>query len=352
MKNIFKSVALAFGVAALSVSAMAQDSGPLLDALVKKGVLSDSEAEDIRVNLVKEYNSTSAGKLQISSFVKNLQLFGDARLRYEWQDVQTPRTGAGAGGIVDTFNNRYRYRLRAGATYTYDSHWSATVRLETGANNDSANADWGNYWDKNGTQDAIRVGQLYLTYRTKFELFDSTSTVADGKSFKTLTDPGVSVGSTTILGRQPKSILLSDAFFFSDLNPEGLSQEFTFDNVGIDGLSFALRGNAFLTTNDQAVAPGAIGTTTSHDSDGGLFIGQFEGKYAFSSGILKGSNIRIAPLYLQESSAEGTFQNGTAFQASGSVLSGAGAISQQGNLSVVALPVEFNWKSNVFGLFG
>ena len=351
---MFKSLALAIGAAALTVSAMAQDSGPLLDALVKKGVLSDSEAEDIRVNLVKEYNSTSAGKLQISSFVKNLQLFGDARLRYQWQDVQTQRSATN-GQIVDTLNNRYRYRVRLGATYTYDTHWSATVRIETGTTNDSSNADWGNYWDKNGSNDAIKVGQLFLTYKTKFEIFDETSTVADGKSFKTLKEPGVSVGSTTYFGRAPKQILLSDAFWSNDISPEGVAEELTFSNVGVDGLSFALRGAGYLTSNDQAIAP-TTNTSTVNSSgdggDGGLFLAQFETKYEFSTGVLKGANVRLAPLYMQESSGNGltaaTSATGTATSGSAS---GAGAVPFQGNFLVLALPGEFNWKSDVFGLF-
>jgi hypothetical protein len=359
VKNLFKSLTLAFGVAALSVSAMAQDSGPLLDALVKKGVLSDSEAEDIRVNLVKEYNSTSAGKLQISSFVKNLQLFGDARLRYQYQDIQTPQAASGSGGIagrmVDTVNDRYRYRLRVGANYTYDSHWSATVRLETGSTNDSANADWGNYWDKNGNADAIRVGQLFLTYKTKFSLFDSSSTVADGKSYKTINDPGITIGSSTQIGRGPKQILLSGAFWSVDANPEGLAEEVTFENVGIDGLSFAARGAGYLTSNDQAVAPTGTSTTSS-DTDGGLFLAQLEGKYAFSSGALKGTSVRVAPLFLQESSGGGLGLTSATQPVSGAAAlgsnNGAGAINQQGNLTVVAVPVEVNWKSDWFGLFG
>ena len=357
MKNLFKSLTLAFGVAALSVSAMAQDSGPLLDALVKKGVLSDKEAEDIRVNLVKEYNTTSAGKLQISSFVKNLQLFGDARLRYEYQDIQTPRaagSGGVAGAMVDTVNDRYRYRLRVGANYTYDAHWSATVRLETGAANDTANADWGNYWDKNGNADAIRVGQMFLTYKTKFSLFDSTSTVTDGKSYKTLTDPGITIGSTTQLGRGPKQVLLNGAFFSVEANPEGLAQEFTFDNVGIDGLSFAARGAGYLTSNDQAVAPTGS-ATESGDTDGGLFMAQLEGKFAFSNPVMQSANIRIAPLFMQESSGGGLGLTSATQPVSGAAAlgsnNGAGAIGQQGNLTVVAVPVEVNWKNNWFGLF-
>ncbi len=360
VKNMFKSLALALGVATLGVSAMAQDSGPLLDALVKKGVLSDKEAEDIRVNLVKEYNTTSAGKLTISSFVKNLQLFGDVRLRYQYQDVQTPRSASSTNNnnqIVDTVNDRYRYRLRLGATYTYDSHWSSTVRLETGSTNDSANSDFGRYWDKAGSE--IYVGQLFLTYKTKFSLFDSTSTVADGKSFKTISDPGVTVGSTTLIGRAPKQFLLGGAFFSTDANPEGVATEFTFDNVGVDGLSFAARGAGYLTSNESATAPTTNSSTVFNSGDGGdggLFVAQFEGKYAFSTGVLKGANVRIAPLYLQESG--GTFTSTADLKLADGVSSTAGTApaAAKGNtslglLSVIALPGEFNWKSDVFGLF-
>ncbi|HEY8964936.1 MAG TPA: putative porin [Candidatus Methylacidiphilales bacterium] len=346
---MFKSVALAFGVAALSVSAMAQDSGPLLDALVKKGVLSDSEAEDIRVNLVKEYNSTSAGKLQISSFVKKLTLFGDARIRYQWQDLQTPRGNALTGvnpQIVDTYNNRYRYRLRAGATYTYDSHWSATVRLETATANDSTNADWGNYWDKNGANDAIKVGQLFLDYKTKFTVLDETSTVPSGKSFTTVTDPGVTVGFNARIGRGPKQVYLEEAYWDPDLNPEGLATELTFDNVGVDGLSFAARGAAYLTTNETVTAPGATSTSFQNsDDDGALFIGQLEGKYAVTGGYFKGTEFRIAPLYMQETGAGNGGLNATSSSSAGTALVGSGpTAAAQGHLKVAALPVEASWK--------
>jgi polyhydroxyalkanoate synthesis regulator phasin len=54
-KNSLKWLALLGGVALGTASmAVAQDSGALLDVLVKKGVITDQEAEDIRVDLVKD----------------------------------------------------------------------------------------------------------------------------------------------------------------------------------------------------------------------------------------------------------------------------------------------------------
>jgi hypothetical protein len=66
-------------------SAKAQDSA-LLDALVKKGVLSDQEAEDIRASDAKDYSMTAASKISLGSSIKTITFYGDARLRYEIRD--------------------------------------------------------------------------------------------------------------------------------------------------------------------------------------------------------------------------------------------------------------------------
>ena len=42
-------------------AARAQDSGALLDLLVRKGLITDQEAEDVRADLVKENAATPAG---------------------------------------------------------------------------------------------------------------------------------------------------------------------------------------------------------------------------------------------------------------------------------------------------
>ena len=50
-----------------ATAARAQDSGALLDLLVKKGIITDQEAEDVRADLVKENAATAAGKLKLST---------------------------------------------------------------------------------------------------------------------------------------------------------------------------------------------------------------------------------------------------------------------------------------------
>ena len=79
-----------------ATAARAQDSGALLDLLVKKGVITDQEAEDVRADLVKENAATAAGKLKLSTPVTELELYGDTRVRYEVRSGQT--------GPPDTIN--------------------------------------------------------------------------------------------------------------------------------------------------------------------------------------------------------------------------------------------------------
>src|SRR5271167_3117773 len=97
----------------------AQENGALLDALVKKGVLSDQEAEDIRASEEKDYASTAASKITLSSSIKSITFYGDLRLRYELRDGTVDKgdlSGAGAGAsTVFTHNDsqdrsRWRYR--------------------------------------------------------------------------------------------------------------------------------------------------------------------------------------------------------------------------------------------------
>src|SRR5579871_5726579 len=106
MKTTTKRVVAIAGVLAIGlVAARAQSDGALLDALVKKGVLSDQEAEDIRADETKDYSKTSASKLAIGDYVKKLQFYGDGRLRFDayGQHFQYP-------GAV-SINDRERYRL-------------------------------------------------------------------------------------------------------------------------------------------------------------------------------------------------------------------------------------------------
>src|ERR1700674_1263047 len=85
----FVLIAVAAGLT-IGVTARAQDAGALLDLLVKKRIITDQEAEEVRSELTKDVATTPAGKLKLSTPLTELEIFGDARLRYE---VRTGQAG-------------------------------------------------------------------------------------------------------------------------------------------------------------------------------------------------------------------------------------------------------------------
>src|SRR5215813_9331914 len=126
--------AAAICVALGGMAARAQDAGALLDLLVKKRLITDQEAEEVRGELIKESAATSAGKWKLSTPLTELELYGDARLRYEIRTAEAgaPDTISTPGD--NTQRNRFRYRLRIGLRGTLVDDWFFGLRLETSTN--------------------------------------------------------------------------------------------------------------------------------------------------------------------------------------------------------------------------
>src|SRR5436305_4011690 len=91
-KFVLVAVMFSFLVAPMSML-RAQDAGALLDLLVRKRLINDQEAEEVRAELTKEAATTSGGKWKLSSPITEIELYGDARMRYEY------RAGRTDGGI-------------------------------------------------------------------------------------------------------------------------------------------------------------------------------------------------------------------------------------------------------------
>lgn len=98
------------------IAASAQETGALIDALVRKKILTPQEAEDVRADLIKENATSNAGKLQLSNSVTSLKLYGDLRLRYTY-DTQEPQV-SGTDHLSQRSRERLRLRLNADFTLT------------------------------------------------------------------------------------------------------------------------------------------------------------------------------------------------------------------------------------------
>jgi Putative porin len=215
---------LTLAAAALCVAlggtvARAQDAGALLDLLVRKRLISDQEAEEVRTELVKESASTSAGKWKLSTPITEIELYGDARLRYEYRGGRLPSNFKfGQDNENDWYErHRQRYRLRVGLRGTLMDDWFFGLRLETSASSRSTNVTFGG--ESSGgpfakADDGIFVGQAYFGY-TGFPDFKFTG------------------------GRMPNPLITTSMVWDDDINPEGLAQQwkhtFTFDIGGGGG---------------------------------------------------------------------------------------------------------------------
>ena len=103
---------LVLGFIAPSAGSCAEASDPILDLLLQKGIVTDGEvqkaradAERIRTNLMEMPPIES--KWKIGKAIKNIELFGDLRLRYEHRQASTP--------VNDRLKlDRGRYAVRIG----------------------------------------------------------------------------------------------------------------------------------------------------------------------------------------------------------------------------------------------
>ncbi len=93
---------------------------------------------------------SAADKWKLSTSITELELYGDIRLRYQYNGGETKSTGpvaapgAGVAGTNDwQERERERYRLRLGLRGTLMDDWFFGLRLETSNNARSTNVTFG-----------------------------------------------------------------------------------------------------------------------------------------------------------------------------------------------------------------
>ncbi|HEV2435902.1 MAG TPA: putative porin [Verrucomicrobiae bacterium] len=188
----------------------------LLNKLEQKGVLSTDEARELRTEsdaeATNQVNNLPASKWKISDSIKNIQLFGDLRLRYEYRGVDNI-PGAEPGTF---YRERFRYALRVGIRGDLFDNFNYGLRLETSSNPRSPWATFGNnttghsVTPSDKAQSGIGVGQAFIGWHP-----------ADWVEFT--------------VGRMPMPLYITPMVWDSDINPEGAFEKFKFsvDNVDL-----------------------------------------------------------------------------------------------------------------------
>jgi len=159
---------------------------------------------------------SAADKWKLSTSITELEIYGDIRLRYQYNGGETQgrgpvaSPGTGVAGTNDWLEReRERYRLRLGLRGTLMDDWFFGVRLETNNNARSTNVTMGDDsasstpggggpFEKNS--DTVYVGQAYGGY----------------KGFPDFTFTG---------GRMPNPIINTRLLWDPDINPEGLAEQ-------------------------------------------------------------------------------------------------------------------------------
>lgn len=127
------------GLLVFSTTAPAQESGALIDALIRKGILTNQEAEEIRVELVRESNTIPARAMAGGKSTDRLSV--GMRMQAQYAHLDNDVKGASSDPAVTNhaFLRRMYFTLKAGV----GGNWGATMTYDfAGGSYDDAFIDW------------------------------------------------------------------------------------------------------------------------------------------------------------------------------------------------------------------
>ena len=260
-------------IGSMAATSFADDSA-LIDALVRKGVLKKGEAEQIRAQACKDCASDKlSGKVSLGESVKQLNLTGDVRLRYQYttQDAQT----ANAAENVSQ-NTGYRVRLRINADYKVSDDFFAGFGLRTNGGGTSvpqgtesrrsADTDLANGYDNY----TIGISKAYIGW----------TPVA---------------GVTLIGGKQENPFYTTDMVWASEVNPAGFTEQIDLSKVfGISGVQLSLNSGQFVVSDNNESA-------ADHNSNRDGFIWQTQ--LVATAEVASGVKVTVAPGFYSSNGA-------------------------------------------------
>jgi polyhydroxyalkanoate synthesis regulator phasin len=220
-----KSLAILGGLFLATGALFAQDNAPLIDLLVKKGIVNDQEAEELKAELVKSYvANTSAGKLNMSSALSEFKISGDVRLRHQIESKSNETSDT-----VSNERTRERFRFRLNGDALLQKGWGAGFALET-----ASAADSGNQTFENGADDySIYLARAYISYKPNLNW-----------SF--------------FGGKFKNPLYTTDMVWDADINPQGFNENYTAflgGKSGKDTLEVRVMQSIMDDNNESAFGP-------------------------------------------------------------------------------------------------
>ena len=316
----------AFALVLASGTACGQDSGALVDALVRKKILTPEEAEDIRADLIKENHS--ADKIKLSGGITELSLYGDLRLRYQaWNldsqfDPKVPNGNSGHGAQGSRFN----FRLRLGGDFKLPDNWFGGFQLTTARTPDTGSQTY----DGGFRNYEIYISRAYAGWKNDADWL------------------------TIIGGKQPTPFYMTDMVWDPNINPSGLVEQVKFHKLFAGGIeeTTTSAGNQSIISVKQFSSPWELtfvgGQFAFNDNnedfvdgqntDAFLFVEQLIFGYKFTPGI----KLTLAPAYLVYNAAQlNDAINSQPFSQATDGL--PGGIGETRNLSLIEVPGDISF---------
>jgi polyhydroxyalkanoate synthesis regulator phasin len=318
LRGVLAAVAgtLVFGMA---TSAMADATFDLVDALVKKGVLTEEEALPLlqgRENDIKTADKKvkKAARLTVSDAVENATLYGDIRVRYEDRSGKGPTANNGAD--VDETRQRARYKLTLGVK-TESGKWYSDIALAMGANGRSDNATFGKTATANiNDKETLFVKRAMVGYKATDWL-------------------------TLEAGRMNNPLYTTPMVWDADLNFEGLVEKVNYSLSPTTDLFFTAAQAQYQGDKKDFSTTGDTITTE-------LFAFQGGGKYAFNDH----TNAKAALTYSTYSHNINSAKFTPGFGANGTAASYQTNAYGVNDLDTIEIPGEVNYylSSNSIGV--
>ena len=312
--------------AAVTNGVCADASDPLLDVLIKKGILTEQEAKDIKTEAQTNTVPTTASKWKISDSIKSIGLFGDVRFRYEYRGADNaPGLKAAQTPATDSYyRERFRYALRFGLRGDLFDDFNYGIRIETGTNPRST---WVTFGDDSSptpsskSNDGIFIGQAYLGWHPA-DWYEMT------------------------VGKMPMPLYTTPMVWDSDISPEGAFEKFKFSVANVD--LFAGFGQFMYQDNNPDVS--------FPSSDTFLLAWQVGANVKLD----KYSSFKVAPVLYNYAGQGASGGLNIPYTGQGDVLGGTNttgaSFNQNGinDLLIVEVPLEYNLKLGAYHarLFG
>jgi hypothetical protein len=192
----------------------AQSADALIDKLVEKGILTVQEANDLREEADQNFSSAYQVKSGMPDWVNSFKLNGDLRLRYDGIHADLP-------ALVD--RNRFRYRLRFGATAVMNDNLEVGFRLMSGEGTTlvgvSDPISGNTTFDNNGAKKGLFIDLVYAKWSP-------------------LHGPNWSGAFTA--GKMENPFVFSEVVFDPDYTPEGFGQQLAYTFNDQHALKFNL----------------------------------------------------------------------------------------------------------------